>query len=144
MCKWFKHLYMFKILNNLNIWPVKYMIEIYILSSTSPPIWVCHSPCWCGLFIFHGFFRIWPKVTGWGKTSSHLDCDWIGCNLIFNGDVRKLVCDGCRMLMLWNDEKLVSGYWILVLGAGNRKQEWLIAGCISQMNVAGSPSLVGW
>ena len=138
MFEWFKHSYMFKMLNNLTI--SYFQVPVH-------PFGFCHSLNWCSFFTFHGFFKIWTKVHGWGKTSSHLHCDWTGYNWIFTGDVRKLICDECRMLILWNDEKLVSGYWILVLDKNVEHRmtddlgyiidecgrfsisSWLVAGC---------------
>ena len=105
MLEWFKHWYMFKILNNLTISYFK--VPVHPFGFATVPVHVVSS-----LSMVSSVCR--PKFMDEEKPL-HIWTDWTGCNWICTDDIRKPVCDGddgcwCSWLM-----KTSFWYWILVL-----------------------------
>ena len=131
-----KHRYMFKMIYNLSIWSDKYMF------CTSPPIWICHSP-WIWFLLFSWFLEYVEQIS-WMRENlfaSGLQLDWLQLDLEY------WCQETClwwwwRMVMLLIDE---NWFLILVLVLDKVKEHRMTDELgASLMNVAGSPSLVGW
>ena len=108
----------------------------------------CHSPCRCGFLghlRFFCFFSLLSKVLVSGKTSSHPDCDWIGCYMIFFVDVTKLVCDDVGLEdECWCCRLMKTGFWLLVLDTGYRIQDDLVDISDVDDNECGRFSISSW
>ena len=93
------------------------------------------------------WFLVDQSSLWWGEeTSSHLDCDWTGCYLIFIVDVRKPVCDDVDLddvdaVDWW---KPVSGYWYWIQDTGYRMtDDWVDISDVDD-NECGRFSISSW
>ena len=97
-----------------------------VITSTSPPIQVCHSPCRCGFFSFLGVIGLLTKCSCLRENlfTSRLQLDWLLLgHHCWSQETSLWWCrTGRWMLMMLIDEN-----WFLATGTGYRIQDdwWL-------------------